>query len=120
MKAFASTLSPALREEDALISKSASPKLTYRQAVDSYFVAGPGQICQVAECSIEQFTAFVQECMATAKNSKICAGALTDLDYGELVDLWYALDTLRVYGATVLLFPSIEEAEQGIQERLSR
>lgn len=112
----ASTLSPALREEDVLISKSAAPKLTYRQAVDAYFVVGPGQICQVATCSIEQFVVFVERCILLAKHPKVCEKALAGLDYAELLDRWYALDTLRVYGATVPLYPSIEEAEQGLQQ----
>jgi hypothetical protein len=118
-----STLPPALQsisEEDAFISKSASPKLTYRQAIDGYFIAGPGEICQVARCSIEQFTAFVAGCVFTAKNPKVCEKALADLDYVELLSRWYALDTLKIYGAIVPLYPSVESAEQGIQqERLS-
>ncbi len=101
----------AIREEDALVSKSASPKLTYRQAVNSYFIAGPGQIYRVAECSIEQFTALVAGCVITAKNPKVCAGALVGLDYSELLSRWYALDTLRVYGAKIRLYPSTEGAE---------
>ena len=108
------TMSPALEitEEKALtLSKSASPKLTYHQAVNSYFVAGPGQIYRVAECSIEQFTALVAGCVITAKNPKVCAGALVGLDYSELLSRWYALDTLRVYGAKIRLYPSTEGAE---------
>ncbi len=108
-------LPPGLRDEDALICKSASPKLTYRQAVDAFFVAGPDRICQVAECAVEQFTAFVQECVLTAKNPKVCGKALLGLNYAELLSRWYCLDTLKIYGATVPLFPSIEEAEQGVQ-----
>ena|ERR1700686_2296195 len=115
------TLPPALREEDFLISKASAPKLTYSQAVYSYFVADPSQICQVAECSIEQFSVFIQVCILTAKNPKVCEKALLGLDYAELLDRWYALDTLKTYNATVLLYLSIEEAEQGLQqERLSR
>src|SRR6266567_5322092 len=110
------TMSPALEitEEKALtLSKSASPKLTYHQAVNSYFVAGPGQIYRVAECSIEQFTAFVASCVTAVKNPKVVsAGSLVGLDYSELLDRWYALDTLRVYGATVPLYSSIKEAER--------
>lgn len=113
------TLPPALREEDALISKSAAPKLTYREAIDSYFVAGPGQICQVVTCSIESFTAFVEGCILTAKNPKSCASALAGLDYTEPLSRWYALDTLRVYGATVPLFFSMREAEAAIQQEHS-
>jgi hypothetical protein len=111
-----STLPPALQlisEEDVLVSKSAAPKLTYRQAVDAFFVAGPDQLFQVSEATIEQFTVFVQECMATVKNSKVCEKALLGLNYAELLDRWYALDTLRVYGATVPLYASIEAAKQG-------
>lgn len=114
------TLSPALREEDVLISKAAGPKLTYSQAVYSYFVAGIGQSCQVATCSIEDFMAFIQDCALTTKNPKVSEKALAGLDYAELLDRWYALDTLKIYGATVPLFPSIEDAEQRLQQELNR
>src|ERR1051326_7783756 len=103
-----STLPPALqslREEGMLLSKSAAPKLSYRQAVDAFFVVDPGQVCQVAECSIEEFKAFVIRCIATAKNPKYLERALVGLDYNEKLGRWYALDSMSVYGATVPLYP---------------
>ena len=111
------TIPPALKtseEKGLTLSRSAAPALTYHQALSSYFIGEPGQIYRVAECQIEQFTAFLKGCVATVKNPKVCAGALVGLDYKELLDRWYALDALRVYGATVQLFASIVEAEAAI------
>ena len=57
---------------------------------------------------------FIEECVLTAKNPKALEKSLGGLNYAELLDRWYALDTLKIYGATVPLYLSIEEAEQGV------
>lgn len=94
--------------------KSSLPKLSYKQAMQSWFIAG-GKIYQVSSCNAFVFQDFVDECAATVK--KPLCGALKGLRYREPIDRWYALDTLLCHGATIPLFATKEQARAILVEK---
>lgn len=87
--------------------KSTLPKLSYKQAMQSWFILSH-QVHQVSICNVFVFQDFLDECAATVK--KPLCGALKYLHFAEQIDRWYALDTLLCHGATVKLFATKEQA----------
>lgn len=92
-------------------SKAHLPKLSYRQAIQSYFLAKDAAIHQVGRCSPHVIQDLVEACIPTAKNPKSCAGDLKGLDFRDLIDRWYGLCVLKTHKATIPLYASKAEAE---------
>lgn len=96
-----------VRSPKSSLPKSSLPKLSYKQAMQSWFILSH-QVHQVSSCSSFDFQDFLDTCSASVK--KPLCGALKGLRYRELIDRWYALNELLIHGATIPLFATREEA----------
>lgn len=92
--------------------KSNMPRLSYKKAMSSYFLAGDGAIHQVSSCTVNEFKAFVEACAQTCKKQPTLKG----LDYRELLARFFVLNELAIHGATVHLFSSEADARRVILE----
>ncbi|SRR6266568_2528600 len=90
-------------ESAGRLSKSGLPKLTYSEALDLVVTLPGGAVRTVRSLHACEMRAMVEACVLTAKNPKSCATAVVGLDYREMLDRWYAILELQLYGCTLPL-----------------
>jgi hypothetical protein len=99
------------------VHKTSMPKLSYSQAMKSYFVASDGAIHQVETCPAHFIEELINDAMQTAKNPQSCVSSLAGLDYRESISRWFALLELLRQRAIVPLFKCRQEAEKALSKQ---
>lgn len=72
-----------------------APALPYEKVKDMSIVI------PIQECAAAVFSALIADCIAAARNPEKAQKALRDLDYGNALDRWYALNELAQMGVTL-------------------
>lgn len=83
------------------------PSLAFHRAESAWYCALDGSILPVKdEEHVDQFTRFVTQAATTASKPAEALVDLIGLDYTNIVDRWYALDTLAHYKSRCTLYSS--------------
>jgi len=96
------------------MDKSGQPRISYHEALCSWFRLPDGRVAQVRACTGAQFSQFVQTCYKDG--SRHVRNEIDELLAGNVDSFtrWYILDSLRTAGIHVPLFATENAATERI------
>ena len=93
-------IEPATQDK---LTKANLPKISYKKALELYFLAKQGGITTIKNASVGDMAHLVEQALKTLTDEPLrcCKRDLAGLDYTQLLDRWFALTTLFEAGAWI-------------------